>query len=57
MHAKIDGHGRKLIAEFPGDGVKCIEKLQSHFANMNVSDKSKYDRIFKQSHIKEGSLK
>ena len=35
-----------MIAEFTGDGVKCISKLQSHSANMNFSDKSSYDRIF-----------
>ena len=29
-------------------GIKCIEKLQSHFANMTFSGKSRYDRTFKQ---------
>ena len=28
LHANIDVHSRKLISEFPGDGIKCIEKLQ-----------------------------
>ena len=27
FHANIDVHSRKLVAEFPGDGVKCITKL------------------------------
>ena len=28
LHANIDVHSRILIAEFPRDGIKCIEKLQ-----------------------------
>ena len=28
LHANIDVHSRRVIAEFPGDGVKCISKLQ-----------------------------
>ena len=28
LHAIIDVHSRILIAEFPKDGIKCIEKLQ-----------------------------
>ena len=27
LHANIDVHSRILIAEFPGDEIKCIEKL------------------------------
>ena len=46
LHANIDVHSRRLIAEFPKDGVKCIEKLQSHCANMTFADKSRYDRTF-----------
>ena len=34
LHANIDVHIRRLIYEFPEYGVKCIEKLQSHYANM-----------------------
>ena len=56
LHTNIDVHSRILISEFPSDGIKCIEKLQLHCANMNVSDKSIYDRIFSKSHIKEGNL-
>ena len=56
LHANIDVHSRRLIAEFPGYGIKCIEKLQSHCANMTFVDKSRYDRIFSKSHIKEGNL-
>ena len=43
LHDNIDVHTRILIAEFPKDGIKCIEKLQSHCA-----DKSRYDRNFRQ---------
>ena len=43
-----------LIAEFLGYGVKLIAKLQSHCANMNFSDKNRYDRIFQQVTYKGG---
>ena len=46
LHANIDINSRRLIAELPGDGVKCILKLQSHSEKMTFSDKSRYDRIF-----------
>ena len=49
LHANIDVHSRRLIAEFPKDGIKCIEKLQSHSANMTFSDKSRHDRTFQQA--------
>ena len=48
LHANIDVHSRRLIAEFPKYGIKCIEKLQSHCANMTFADKSRYDRTFQQ---------
>ena len=56
LYANIDVHIRILIDEFPGDEVKCIETLQSHCANVNFSDKSRYDRIFRKSQIKEENL-
>ena len=28
LHATIDVHSRRLIADFPKDGIKCIENLQ-----------------------------
>ena len=34
--------------------MKCIEKLQSHFANMNFADKSIYGRTFQQVTHKGG---
>ena len=54
LHANIDVHSRRLIAEFPKYGIKCIEKLQSHCADMNFSDKSRYDRTFQQGTHKGG---
>ena len=54
LHANIDVHSRRLIAEFPKDGIKCLEKLQSHCANMNFADKSRYDRTFQQVPHKVG---
>ena len=41
LHVNIDIHNKRLISEFPKDGIKCIEKLQSHCANMTFADKSK----------------
>ena len=43
FYATIYVHSRILISEFPGYGIKCIEKHQSHCANMSFSDKSSYD--------------
>ena len=54
LHANVDVHRRRLISEFPEYGIKCIEKLQPHFANMNFADKSRYDRIFQQVTHKGG---
>ena len=38
LHANIDLHSRRLIAELPKYGIKCIEKLQSHCANMSIGN-------------------
>ena len=54
LHANIDAHRRRLIAELPKDGIKCIEKLQSHCANMTFADKSRYDKNFQQVTHKGG---
>ena len=54
MHANIDVNSRIFIAEFTGDGINCIEKLQSHCAKMDFSEKSMYDRIFQQVTHKGG---
>ena len=54
LHANIDVCSRILIAEFPKDGIKCIEKLLSHCANMTFVDKSRYDRTFLQVTHKGG---
>ena len=47
LNANIDVHSRILVTEFPGYGITCIENFQSHRANMTFSDKSRYDRIFR----------
>ena len=54
LHSNIDVHSRILIDEFPKYGIKCIEKLQSHCANMTFADKSRYDRTFQQVTNKGG---
>ena len=46
LHANSCVYSRRLIAEFPEDGIKCMENLQSHCANMTFADKIRYDRIF-----------
>ena len=38
FHANINVQSSRFIAEFPKDGVKCIETYQSHCANMTFSD-------------------
>ena len=48
LHAKIDVHSIILIAEFPKYGIKCIEKFQSHCANIKFAYKSRYARTFQQ---------
>ena len=54
LHANSCVQGSRLIAEFPEDGIKCIEKLQSHCANMTFADKSRYDRTFQKVTHKGG---
>ena len=54
MHANIDVHSRGLIAEFTKYGIKFIEKLQSHCANMTFDDKRIYERTFQQVTHKGG---
>ena len=39
LHANIDVHSRRLIAEFPIYGIKCIKRLQSHCENMTFLTK------------------
>ena len=48
LHTNIDVHSRVFIDEFPKYGIKCIDKLQSHCANMTFADKIRYDRTFHQ---------
>ena len=54
LHENIDVHSRRLISEFSMDGIKCIEKLQAHCANMTLAEKSRYDRTFQQVTHKGG---
>ena len=56
LPSNIYVHRRRLIAEFPKDGIKCIEKLQSHSANMTFLIKVDMTGPFDKSHIKEGNL-
>ena len=54
LHVNSCVHSRRLIAVFPEDGIICMEKLQSHCANMTFADKSRYDRTFQQVTHKGG---
>ena len=54
LHANIDVHSRRLIAQLPGDRVKFISNIQSHYANMNFAYKSRHDRLFHQVTHKGG---
>ena len=54
IHENIDVHSKRISAEFPGDGVKCISKLQSHCENMTFYENIIYDRLFKQVTHKRG---
>ena len=54
LHENTDVHSRRLISEFPKDGIKCIEKLQSHCANIIFSGKIRYDSTFQQVTHKGG---
>ena len=56
LHASIDVHIRILIAEIPIDGIKCIEKLQSHCTNMTFAEKLDMTILFNMSLIKEVSM-
>ena len=58
LHANFYVHGRRLISKFPGDGVKCISKFQSHCRNITFAGKSRHDRLFRKATHKRGeSLK
>ena len=54
LHANIDVHSIILITRFPMDGINCIQKLQSYCANMNFSDKSRYDKTLQKVTHKGG---
>ena len=54
LHVNSCVHRRRSIAKFPEDGIKCLEKLQSHCANMTFADKSRYYRSFQQVTQKGG---
>ena len=54
LHSNIHVHGRRLIADLPGNIIKFIEKPQSHCYNMKFSDKSRYEKKFQQVTHKGG---
>ena len=55
LHDNSDVHSRRLIAEFPTDGIKCLQKLQSHCANMTFAEKVDMIELSSRLHIKEGN--
>ena len=57
LHENIDVLSRRLISEFPIDGVKFISKLQSHCANTTFDEKISHDRLFQKVTHKRGNQK
>ena len=45
-----------MIYEFPIDGIKCIEKLLSHCANMTFAERVDMTGLLNKSHIKDENL-
>ena len=56
LHENFAVQSIRLISEFPKDGIKCIEKMQSHCENMTLLTKVDMTGLFNKSHIKEGNL-
>ena len=56
LHANIDVHSRRFISEFPTDGIKCIEKLQSNCADMTFTEKVYMTGLFNKSHVKKRNM-
>ena len=50
IHANTDVHSRRLNTELPGDEVKYISKLQSHFLTRDYMI-----GFFNRSHLKESN--
>ena len=50
FHANIDVHSRRLIAEFPADGIKCIVQTWPFLTKADMTG------FFSNSHIKDGNL-
>ena len=46
LYAFMDAHIQRLIDEYPGGGLQYITILKSQCANINFSDKSRYNRLF-----------
>ena len=57
LQANIDFHSGKLIAEFPGDGVKFISKFQSYLQTRLLLTKVGMIYFSSKLHIKERSQK
>ena len=57
LHTNIYVHSRRFIAEFPGDGVKYISKLQLYCANMTFLINVYMIGFSRKLHIKEGNQK
>ena len=52
LRANMDVHSRRLPTEFPADGIKCIERKQSHCANLTFAEKVYMTGFFSKSYIK-----
>ena len=56
LHANINVHSGILIAKLAIYGIKCIENLQSHCANMTFSEEVDMTGLFNRSHIKKKNM-
>ena len=56
LHANIDVHSRRLIADFPKCGVKCIQNCNHIVQTWPFLIKVDKTGIFNKWHIKEGNM-
>ena len=54
LHTYIDAHSQRSIDEYLGYGVQAISRLKYQCANMTLSGKMRYNRLFQQVLSKGG---
>ena len=56
LHANIDVHSRRLIAEFPKDGVNVLKNCNNIVQTLPLLIKVDMTGLSNRLHIKEGNL-